>query len=209
MARIPQRNLPPNAEIWGRSVDERIEALERATTQNAQNVGTSFSNINGNLGAMGRQMALQVWGGYVTDQRTGFGVASSGWVNNGYGAILWPDRATSAYVLATGIGSPVQSTSGTGTDYLAYGRLNINGQVSPEVPGIPFAVGADNISLVQTSWSAFVKRETEFYEQINIGLELRAPNPSWYPYNAASKMQISAIVMFNADPNITDSQANF
>lgn len=202
MARIPQRNLPGDAEMWGRSVDERIQALEVAAAQNNQGVSASLANINGNMGALSRQMDMQVWGGSLTDERVGFGIATAGWVNNGYGAIMWPERATSAYVLATGIGSPVQSSTGTGTDYLAYGRLNIGEQISPEVPGIPFAVGADTISLIQTSWAARIIRPPGLYGQINIGMELRAGNPSWYPYHANSKMFISAIALFNADPNI-------
>lgn len=200
MAKIPNRNLPPDAEMWGRSVDERLRELESLTHRSSQGMDTSFSNINGNLAALGRQMEQQVWGGYVSDVRTGFGV-STAWANPGYGAIMWPARATSAFVLATGIGTPVQSSGGSGTDYLAYGRLNINNILSPEVPGVPFATSTNEISLVQTSWSAFVVRGD--YPQIDVKMEMRAGGAGWYTYNAASKAQVSAIVLFNADSDIT------
>lgn len=201
MAKIPQRNLPPDAERWGRSVDERIAQLETMSARTGQGMDTSFANISGNLAALGRQMEQQVWGGYVSDVRQGFGVSTS-WSNPGYGSIMWPDRATSAFVLATGIGTPVQSSTGSGTDYLAYGRLNINNILSPEVPGIPFATPANEIALVQTSWATFVVRDS--YPQIDVKLEMRAGGSGWYAYNANSKSQVSAIVLFNADSRIIE-----
>lgn len=199
MAKIPQRNLPPDAERWGRSVDERITQLETMSARTGQGMDTSFANISGNLSALGRQMEQQVWGGHISDVRQGYSV-STGWTNPGYGAIMWPDRATSAFVYATGVATPVQAPTGTGTDYLAYGRLNVNNILSPEIPGIPFATTADEISLVQVTWSAFVVRDD--YPQIDVKLEMRAGGAGWYPYNAQSKSQVSAIVMFNADTRI-------
>lgn len=207
MARIPQRNLPGDSELWGRSVDERIAALETAAAQNNQNIGTSFSNISGNLAAMSRQMDRQVWGGSNSVEYKNFGVTSNTFVWKAESGVEWPERATSAYVLATGIGSPVQSSSGTGTDYLAYGRLNIAGQISPEVPGIPFAVSLDTISLIQVSWSALVLRSDSPDLNLTTTLEMRAPNPSWYPASANSKAAVSMIVLFNADPDITRNTA--
>lgn len=204
MARIPQRNLSGDAELWGRSVDERIAALERAAGQTARGVDTSFANINGNLAALGRQMDKQVWGGANSIQVTSFGVSATQ-TAKAQADVTWPDRATSAYVLATGIGSPVQSSSGTGTDYLAYGRLNILGQLSPEVPGVPFAVGTDTISLIQVSWSAQVRRADSIGNSLSVSLEMRAPNPTWYPTNVNSKAAVSMIVLFNADPDISQT----
>lgn len=201
MARVPQRNLSGDAELWGRSVDERIAALERSASLNGRNVDTSFANINGSMAALGRQMDKQVWGGSNSLQVYSFGVTST-FVSKVQADVNWPTRATSAYVLATGIGSPVQASSGTGTDYLAYGRLNIQGQYSPEVPGVPFAVASDTISLIQTSWSAVVLRDALPGNSLSVKMEMRAPNPSWYPQNANSKAAVSMIVLFNADPDI-------
>lgn len=205
MARVPQRNLSGDAELWGRSVDARLADLERSAQRTSGNVDVSFANINGNLSALGRQMDKQVWGGSNSLQVYSFGVTAT-FASKVQADVTWPERATSAFVLATGIGSPVQASSGTGTDYLAYGRLNIQGQFSPEVPGIPFAVSSDTIALIQTSWSALVFRDALPGNSLSVKMEMRAPNPSWYPQNANSAAAVSMIVLFNADPNITSTE---
>lgn len=54
---IPTRNLPPDAEPWGRSVDTRLGDMERAVNKIGQDTQNTLSGINGTLTKLGEQVA--------------------------------------------------------------------------------------------------------------------------------------------------------
>lgn len=54
--RPPPRNLPPNAEPWGRDVDRRIMDLETAQSTSAQATQNTLSSLNSSLLLLGTQL---------------------------------------------------------------------------------------------------------------------------------------------------------
>lgn len=57
MSIIPKRNLPPDAEPWGRSVDERITGIEKTSAKNRRDTSNSQSAINSTVTKLSEQVA--------------------------------------------------------------------------------------------------------------------------------------------------------
>lgn len=54
--RAPRRDLPPDAERWGRHVDETLQDLVQARERSDQSIANSFSQINGTMAALSQQI---------------------------------------------------------------------------------------------------------------------------------------------------------
>lgn len=54
--RAPRRDLPPDAERWGRHVDETLQDLVQARERSDQNIANSFSQINSTMSALSQQI---------------------------------------------------------------------------------------------------------------------------------------------------------
>lgn len=57
MSRMPTRNLPPQAEPWGRAVDNQLATISRTNDKQAQDTGNALSAINGTLTRLGEQVS--------------------------------------------------------------------------------------------------------------------------------------------------------
>lgn len=57
MNRMPTRNLPPQAEPWGRAVDNQLATISRTNDKQAQDTGNALSAINGTLTRLGEQVS--------------------------------------------------------------------------------------------------------------------------------------------------------
>ena len=55
--RAPRRDLPPDAERWGRHVDETLQDLVEARERSDQSISNSFRQINGTMSALAQQIA--------------------------------------------------------------------------------------------------------------------------------------------------------
>lgn len=56
MSAIPKRNLPPDAEQWGRSVDARIERIEKVAERAQQDTDNAQSSINSTVNKLSEQV---------------------------------------------------------------------------------------------------------------------------------------------------------
>ena len=54
---VPKRNLSPEAEPWGRSVDDAITQLQRDVVKNAQDNSNAFAGIASSMQALSKQIA--------------------------------------------------------------------------------------------------------------------------------------------------------
>lgn len=61
----PRRNLPPDSELWGRSVDSRITNLELADSRQNQSISNSLLGLNATLIQLSNQIST-----LVTQQET-------------------------------------------------------------------------------------------------------------------------------------------
>lgn len=54
---VPRRNLPANAEPWGRSVDDRLASVQTTLTRQQQDTSNSLSALNSTVTGLGEQVA--------------------------------------------------------------------------------------------------------------------------------------------------------
>lgn len=54
---VPRRNLPTNAEPWGRSVDDRLASVRTVVARQGQDTSNSLSALNSTVTRLGDQVA--------------------------------------------------------------------------------------------------------------------------------------------------------
>lgn len=176
---FPRRNLPPEAEEWGREVEERyfqIENLISGLGQSFAGLDRSSTSIQDNLGLQIRQVMNLYNALPVTRQGrasvSGFGVPT-GWNTVASTTIPFVEAGTFS-LAATASGQLARSDSGLQTCSF---RLQLSsGQTSPEVPGaFAFSGGAGvNNFLVNYGWTVPVSAGT------NLTVSLQAnPSEAW------------------------------
>ena len=148
---VPKRNLAPEAEPWGRSVDDAITQLQRSATKNAEDNSNAFSGIASSMQAISKQIAdinaqqvalaaqqalitdlLANKIGYVgTDAHTNSIAPGTSYADATSSTITLPSGTTVALIVVIGWTDTLYS--GTGGSYASYdSRCTINGTAGSE-----------------------------------------------------------------------------
>lgn len=139
---FPARNLPGEAENWGRSVERRISDRESAEVQLNQAVMNMGRATSGQLAVLSRQVQDLV--GRVGYSATSFGLAA-------YGAGVWDetsrcsisfslDRPRAVHLIITSVGVATSTVSLGSQAYLWY---SLNGSVQMGGIGPGFIANGD------------------------------------------------------------------
>lgn len=170
---FPPRNLPPEAEEWGREVETRIYLAENSSLSSGQSISGLNRNTSTTLQDLASQVQeLEVQVGRVqslydalpiayqrTSTFTGFGLASSSW--NDIGSITFVPPSSGVFVVSTTASGQLVSNS-TSTNMECDFRLSIGTDQSFSVPGLyatPDGVWVNNF-MITWGWSVSVTPET-------------------------------------------------
>lgn len=56
MSVTPKRNLPPQSEVWGRSVDQRLDTIQAQSSRQNQDIGNTLTGVNASLVRLSEQV---------------------------------------------------------------------------------------------------------------------------------------------------------
>ena len=160
---FPRRNLPSEAEEWGRKVEDRIYQAENLQAMSGQSLSGLNRSSSGTLGSLAEQVQ-QVQRLYnaipipkqATTSVTGFGVPSTGAWNTIASVSITPDASGTLAFAVVGSGQLVSSNSGN--LMCSFRILLSTGSSSPAVPGLyafSGGVGGNNF-LVNWAWAISV-----------------------------------------------------
>lgn len=184
---IPKRNLAPDQEPWGRSVDDAIKQLSLDSENNARKNENSFKSINSSMTAMNKQvvnLAMLIASQVSADgQSVGLLVdsISTGWDDEATTTISVPVWAVHAVVTTIGTVS-VQDTVSGGSAFCE-ARMQIAGTAGQSIL-LPVTAGAS--VYLSTGTVAFTKVITGFGATINCGLQLKASRGDAYTAGGAT-----------------------
>lgn len=211
---FPRRNLPGEAEEWGRKVEERIRNVEYGSLSQKSNIQSENRSSSSSLQELSRQLiqirdtqvALQANQAALdaairavprtiqsTAQNSGFGLGG-GWNTVVYTEITAPPGMTNCKFLVIGSGQIVTNTTTQNVE-TSY-KLNVPGVgESPSAPG-PWATGYGDFRTVMTpsfSWSFGVSPG----QTIRAEFQIAANTPAAYPGNGNSYAVISVLATFS------------
>lgn len=204
---FPRRNLPGDAEDWGRKVEDRIRNLEygyvgqktnlqsenRSSSSSLQELARQIVQLNANQAALDAAIRAVPRTIQSTAQNAGFGLGS-GWNTVVYTEITVPSGMTNCKLLVIGSGQVVTATT-TQNVQTSY-KVNVpNVGESPTAPG-PWTTGYGDFRTVMTpsySWSFGVTPGQTIRGEFQV-----APNDSnAYPGNGNSYAVISLLATFS------------
>lgn len=202
---FPRRNLPGDAEEWGRSVEDRIRNVEFSTLGQKQGLSGANRTSASTLQEIARQL-VQLRGfyddladlydaipkvGQVSNTVTGFGLGS-GWNTVATATLTVPPGSNSASLLGSASGQLVSTTTSSVITTLS--RLVIQGTEGPQTPNAWYPGSGDFRSIMVPSWSRTVSVAPG--DTLTVELQAYADDYTAYGYNAYSYAVISLIATF-------------
>lgn len=201
---FPRRDLPFEAEPWGREVEERVIGLENAVLSSDQSITGENRTSAASLGVLARQLStLSVVVEDVQElfnalpkafQRTnrsdGFSL-SSGW-NSVVSVSFTAPRSGTATVSANATGMQVRAIGAEA--YRVTARLSLNGTLSPVIPGAPSVVDDTLRSnyMLSHGWTVPVSEG----QTLTVTLQLTPDSGTWSA-NSDNYAVISAFATFS------------
>lgn len=196
---FPRRNLPGNAEEWGRTVESRIREMEYAALTNKQSASGLNRTTAAGLGELSRQVAEleDLYNAIpkpaqVSATTSGFGL-SSGWNNVCSASLIVPAGSNWVDLMAIGSGHLVSTT--TTTTVASSSRLSFAGVgVSPTIPGAWFTGFGDyrTVMVPNYSWRTSVTPGST----ITVNFQVNPADSSAYGPNANSYAVLSLMATF-------------
>ncbi len=203
---FPRRNLPGEAEEWGRKVEDRIRGLEvlsqgqqtnlqsenRSSASSLQELSRQILKLRANQEALDAALRAVPRTVQSTNQTSGFGL-SGGWNTVVTASITVPENMYTCRLLVIGSGQVVTATTTQNVES-SY-RLNVPGVgISPEAPG-PWATGYGDFRTVLTpsyGWTF----NTSPGQVITAQFQVQPTDGGAYPSNNNSYAVLSALATF-------------
>lgn len=192
---FPRRNLPPDAENWGREFERRTVDTEKEV----KSLDQSLQGLNRSTASSLQTLARQIKQIPITDvagiRRDGFAVGSSFATLTSLDIESKPNRTASIFFTAEAGAEAVTGVSVTDL----FMRVVVNGQARPDVY-MPFAgfggsTGGGNRSAGVTSESIQARED----QNITIQLQMRSSDPSLTPTRASNYATIYAMVVYSGE----------
>lgn len=193
----PRRNLPPEAEQWGRYVDDTVSTLKSSTDTALTNMTASIAANASSMGLLSNQIANQTTTSMTQDTRTTFGLGTL-FVDILSVSLVRPLWATRCLLFATGFCSA--RVAGAGSDSLmAYVRVMVSGNPGPSVVAMPHAANAAGTvtnSTAQATWSNQLTNLGDDDNTVTASVQMRCDYPTMYPSSAGSNAAINVMAFW-------------
>lgn len=204
---FPRRNLPPEAEEWGREVEARTIALENAALSGGQTLGGLNRTSAASLESMSQQLsglATQVErvddlydalpkAYQKTASNTGFGLPSSAWNTVATNTYIF-DKNGTLTVVATASGS--LATPETASNMECDIRITSPAGVSPPVAGLPASPSGTWRNTLFTSWGWTIPVIAD--TAIVIAAEINPVTSASWPSGTSSTIVLSSFATFTS-----------
>lgn len=197
---FPRRNLPGDADVWGREVEERIRATEYAAVTQKQAISGTNRTSASSLQELSRQLTrLQALYRSIprpvqaTATTTGTGLVP-GWSTIATVNITVPEGVNQGTVLATGSGLLVSNTDTTSTAVGSYSRILISGVAGPQSHNPYYqSFGAYRSMVVPSASRSFPVTPGTV---ITVELQAYPDDAAYYPPNGGTYATLSVIGTF-------------
>lgn len=195
---LHRRNLPPDAEPWGRDIENlalgtqsQVEILSQGVQGQNRNTASSLASLGKTILSLQATIASMPITQTVGQRVTGFAL-SSAWTDVASVTVPAPPGRTTASVFCVGNAGAFDMTTGGLTT--SYARLVTSyGTVGPEFPAAKDA----GVSQVLNVLSATLTETTSLPDRtVTATLQLRGLNGAAFPANPANFAQISLLVSF-------------
>ena len=191
---FPRRNLPGEAEQWGRAHDERVIALERENVTLRQSLNALNRSTAATLSNLARQLNAMpiVWVGAFS--QTGFGLNTVGWHTVAEVKVTVPPGRETASVVAVAGGAAADLTSGGLTT--AEARIIIAGSiVSPRFSAAKDS-GASVVNNVISASYGVGDMSTALVPEFTVQFQMTGLNPSAFPPAAENYASLTVTATF-------------
>lgn len=197
VSKPPRRNLPPEAENWGRYIDDQVANLRSDLQNSLTNINAGFSANASSMAALSTQISNQMSSSMAQSTTTTFGLTTS-FVDKLSVTLTKPTWATRCLLFVTGFASARVASAGSDS-LMAYVRVNANGNAGPSVVAMPHAsnaAGTVTNSTAQATWSTQVTGMTDEANTVTASIQMRADYASMYPSSSGSNAAINAIALW-------------
>jgi len=202
---FPRRNLPAEAEPWGRFAEEKVYALENAITTNGQSADGLNRNTASTLQDLGKQLEKldaqvqrlnDLYGQLpkafqATQNRTNFAVGASGWQNIASVSFTAPD--TGKFTIGADAVGRLQTASTTTNVEVTY-RLIAKTTASPTIAGIFWSPEGEFQNTFSLSWGWEIPVIQG--ESVAVAIQANPTNPATWPAHPATYATIQSNATF-------------
>jgi uncharacterized coiled-coil protein SlyX len=197
---FPRRNLPGEAEEWGREVEDRVRRVEYALAGQQQGLSSANRTSASSLQELSRQLQqLQTLFDSIpkvvqsSQTATGFGLGS-GWNTIVSTSITVPSGVTTGTISANG--SALLVSPSTSTVVTSRSRLVVAGTAQGEIPNAWYPGSGDFRSIAVPS--AARSFSVTPGSTITVSFQANPDDPASYPSNPSSYAVLSLIGTFTA-----------
>ncbi|MCK9599441.1 MAG: hypothetical protein M0R06_10400 [Sphaerochaeta sp.] len=185
---FPRRNLPDEAEKWGRSMEDRVVALEKAVLADRSSILGTNRNVASSLSNMTETISSLLTVLPIEAMATGFTVPSETSASVLTETITVPEGFTTVSVMV--VSRVAARNTSVSSSYL-YGKVMINGSGTGLWSGLFTAPGTFGIT-----YPAYVTALTGLTPGSDLTVDIYAKaDPSWES-DAANVVQMSALAVF-------------
>ena len=191
---FPRRNLPGEAEQWGRAHDERVIALERENVTLRQSLNALNRSTAATLSNLARQLNAMpiVWVG--ASSQTGFGLNTVGWHTVAEVKVTVPPGKETASVVAVAGGAAADLTTGGLTT--AEARIIIASSiVSPRFSAAKDS-GASVVNNVISASYGVGNLSTVLVPEFTVQFQMTGLNPAAFPPAAENYASLTVTATF-------------
>lgn len=190
---FPRRNLPNEAEPWGRRVEDEVNALDNRIGTLEQFSRGQNRNTASSLEMMSRQINALPITAVFGERETGFSVGSSYTNKVSLTIPAMTERIATVFLSAE---AGVEETDDFDVTDI-FMRIIVNSEAQPDVympfAGFGFTPGGGNRSLGTTTYSV----SSPVGDPTTIDLQVRSVNPSMTPARGANYATIYAMVSYS------------
>ena len=191
---FPRRNLPGEAEQWGRAHDERVIALERENVTLRQSLNALNRSTAATLSNLARQLNAMpiVWVG--ASSQTWFGLNTVGWHTVAEVKVTVPPGKETASVVAVAGGAAADLTSGGLTT--AEARIIIaTGITSPRFSAAKDS-GASVVNNVISASYGVGDLNLTLVPEFTVQFQMTGLNPAAFPPTAENYASLTVTATF-------------
>lgn len=196
----PRTNLPPEAEAWGRYVNNELRKIRNDIAYTTTNQSADNAAVASSMAALSVQVANQSYSEVSTESSSNFPLTTTS-VRRAQTTINRPDWANSVYVFVTGYLTARMSGSGTGNNLaLMSVGASVVGDIfqsgSQTVTCMPHAsgeAGLNTMSTGQVSWGYAFNNLSEDVTGVMAYTNGSCYNSSWYPAHLSNYASVNLL----------------